>query len=112
FDQLDSVLADAGTRAAAAFTDAEAGFDQTNETISDQQASLVTDAGDGVRALDAVGDDIDGYCRTKAGALVGLYGGWAGEVTTEAQELITAVEQLANETAARVVCPQGRRGKK
>lgn len=88
FDGLDAGVAELETRTTGAYTDTTGEFDQTNAEVANQQTAIETDAGDGITALDGVGDDIDGFCRAEAAALVGLYDGWGGEVDTEAQELM------------------------
>lgn len=99
FDQLDGAVAEFETRATGAYTDTTGEFDQTVGEIANQQSALETDAGDGVAALDGVGDDIDGFCRARAVELISLYDGWGTEVGTQAQELMDEVATLLIEAS-------------
>jgi hypothetical protein len=102
FDQLDGAIADFETRATGAYTDTTGEIDQTVGEVASQQAAIETDGGDGVTALDGVGDDIDAFCRAQAADLEGLYGGWGPEIQTEATELTDEVSTLLVEQSVAI----------
>lgn len=102
FDQLDGAVADFETRTTGAYTDTTGEMDQTIGEAANQQNAIETDGGDGVTALDGVGDDIDAFCRGKAGELEGLYAAWAPETQTEATELIDEVSTLLVEASVAI----------
>lgn len=102
FDQLDGAVAEFETRATGAYTDTTGEIDQTIGEVANQQSAIETDGGDGVKALDAVGDDIDAFCRAKAAELVGLYDGWLPGIQAEATELIDEVSTLLIEASVAV----------
>jgi flagellar biosynthesis chaperone FliJ len=102
FDQLDGAVAEFETRATGAYTDTTGEIDQTVGEIANQQAAIETDGGDGVTALDGVGDDIDAFCRARAAELIGLYDGWGPEIQAEATELIDEASTLLIEASVAV----------
>ena len=102
FDQLDSAVADFETRTTGAYTDTTGEMDQTIGEVANQKSAIETDGGDGVTALDGVGDDIDAFSRGKAGELEGLYAGWGPEIQTESTELIDEVSTLLVEASVAV----------
>lgn len=102
FDELDGAVAEFETRATGAYTDTTGEIDQTVAEVADQKSAIETDAGDGVAALDGVGDDIDAFCRAKAAELIGLYDGWTGGITSEQAELVDEVERMFVEASVAV----------
>lgn len=102
FDQLDGAVADFETRTTGAYTDSTGEFDQTTAEVANQKTSLETDAGDGVTALDGVGDDIDAFCRAKAADLEGLYDTWNGLLQGTGTELIDEVSTLLIEASVAI----------
>jgi uncharacterized phage infection (PIP) family protein YhgE len=102
FDQLDGAVAEFETRTTGAYTDTTGEFDQTTAEIANQKTALETDAGDGVTALDGVGDDIDAFCRAKAAELIGLYDAWNGTLQGEGTELIDEVSTLLIEASVAI----------
>lgn len=102
FDQLDGAVAEFETRATGAYTDTTGEVDQTVAEAATQQSAIETDGGDGVTALDGVGDDVDAHCRAQAAELEGLYDGWGPEIQTDATELVDEVSTLLVEASVAV----------
>jgi hypothetical protein len=100
FDELEAGVDELGQRVTGALDDDEEAFDQTAQEVAGLRTALEVDAGEAVTGLGQQGEEIDGECGSIAGELETLYGGYQGEVTAEAQDLIDAAETLFADAGA------------
>lgn len=101
-DALDPALGEMQARVDAAYAEADAGMDETENESRSQEFVIAQDVHDGTDALETLGKGADEACRARAQQLEDAYEGWKEEMREDAGDLLLQTRQLLFDTAEAV----------
>ena len=98
FEAVQAGLENSTSEAQTSWDAAEAALEQGASELAGHESSLQVEADECAQGFNAAAEDIANACSSLEGGLGTTYDGCAGEVDSQGQELLQALQELAQET--------------